>query len=132
MRSEMRPALLLLLLAAAWPGAAAAQPDAPGFEELMAAQQEQIRRLVAADCRRDAPEGEIVVCGRSLDTERQALPLDAPPVPGRIARLPGEAPTGMDALNAEYCLRLCNVGVKIDLETVRAIGRGIDRILHPD
>ncbi len=138
----MTPALLLALAAV----------QQVSLEDAIAEQRAEVRAAMRIDCPpgaedednrvRPAPQAEaipggdgdpvIVVCGRGGGgSEGYRIPYV--PEPGRIARLPGEAPSGRDALAADRCLRLCNEGVKFDvIGAIRAIERGLDRLLHPD
>ena len=119
----MSPTLLLAL--------AAAQQIGP--EEAIAAQRTEVRAAMRIECPPGAGDEDIVVCGRGSGGGGEAYRVPFVPEPGRIARLPGEAPTGGDALAADRCIRLCNEGVKIDvIGAIRGIQRGLDRILHPD
>jgi hypothetical protein len=129
--------------AAAWPGAAFAQSAAPGgpatAEQVIAAYDawyEEVTNGAGARtlrrCRpsEDADGGEdIVVCGRS--DSRIRVPYE--PVPGQVHHVAGDVPSGLDALAADRCIRLCNVGVMIQIgPALEALGRGLDRLLHPD
>lgn len=122
-------------MAAAWPAPAFADPSITTAEGAIAAYEAQVDEVMAGVARvRRCPvraEGdEIVVCAPG-DDGRLRIPYV--PVPGSIHRVAGETPTGGDAMAAERCLRLCNQGLRIDvIGAARAIGRGVDRILHPD
>ena len=120
----MTPALLLAL--------ATIQQVSP--EEAIAVQRTELRAQIRIDCPPGGEDEDIVVCGRAGGaggSEGYRIPYV--PEDGRIERLPGEAPSGRDALAADRCLRLCNVGVKFDvIGAIRAVERGLDRILHPD
>ena len=120
----MSPTLLLAL--------AAVQTLSP--EEAIAGQRAEVRAQIRIDCPPGGEDEDIVVCGRGRGpggSEGYRIPYV--PEPGRIARLPGEAPTGRDALAADRCLRLCPQPVMIDVVgALRAVERGLDRLLHPD
>jgi hypothetical protein len=138
--------LLLLAFAAAWPGAARAAPASPAIVAAPAdplGMVEAVRRAAAfravyeeADCARDAATGEIFVCGRRPRGAGMRIPWQ--PEPGaRVRLIAGEAPGGPAAMGAGGCLRLCQQPLMVDLiggnrSIVNAIGRGIDRLLHPD
>ena len=140
------PALPLLLLVACWPGAAGA---APAPTAIVAAPADPLGALAAVrraaafrgiyeqDCDRDAVTGEIVVCGRRRRVGG-GMRIPYVPEPGTPVRLvAGEAPGGVAAMGADGCLRLCQQPLSIDLiggdrGIVNAIGRGIERLLHPD
>jgi hypothetical protein len=135
--------MALLTCAAAWPGAAFAQSAALSgpatAEQVIAAYDawyEEVTEGAGARsvrrCRRDAAadgEEDIVVCGRTDSHIR--VPYE--PVPGQVHHIAGDVPSGRDALAADHCIRLCNVGVMIPiLPAIEALGRGLDRLLHPD
>jgi hypothetical protein len=141
--TKSRIALLTLSAGAAWPGAAFAQnaaPSAPATaEQVIAAYDAWYEEVtdgagarVMRRCRRDGgPDGEndIVVCGRA--DSRIRVPYE--PVPGQVHHIAGDIPSGTDALAADRCIRLCNVGVMIPIiPAIEALGRGLDRLLHPD
>lgn len=111
----MTPALLLAL-AAAQPGMSA--------EEAIAAQRAELRSALRLDCPPGAAGDDIVVCGRSREAERQRLPLPSRVEPGARTRLPGEPPTGMDALNADSS-RCTTVGRAQSCGGVDFLGAGI-------
>jgi hypothetical protein len=129
--------MALLTLAAggaASPGAAFAQSPAATAEQAIAAYDrwyEEVTDGAGAGgvrrCRREAGEDEIVVCGRS-DDSRMRVPYQ--PVPGaRVRLIAGEVPSAMGALNAGGTPRGGGINV---IALVNALGRGMDRILHPD
>jgi hypothetical protein len=119
----MTPTLLLAL--------AAAQQLNP--EAAIAAQRAEVRTAMRIDCPPGGGDEDIVVCGRGRGAGGEAYRVPFVAEPGRIARLPGEAPTGGDALAADRCLRLCPQPVMIDVVgAIRAVEHGLDRILHPD
>jgi hypothetical protein len=123
-----------------WSGTGQAQPDPPATaEELLAAYNARIHDAMGSvDGRRRCPrgaEGEdaIVVCGRGNDS-RMRLPLPVQPEPGARRRLiAGETRPAADAMAAGQCLRLCYQPVTIPIiPAIRALGSGLDRLLHPD
>jgi len=138
--------LLLLPLAAAWPGAARGVPPAPAIfaapaDPLGAIEAERQAAALRAVyevvfCGRDAATGEIVVCGRRPRGAGIRVPWE--PEPGaRIHLIAGEPPGGLAAMGAGGCLRLCPQPLRVDLiggdrSIVNAVGRGIERLLHPD
>jgi hypothetical protein len=118
---------------------AAAQPAPPGrAEEMVAAYQARIREAMggiagALHCP-PATDGAIVVCGRNPDAGMR-LPLGSQPEAGARRRLiAGEPPSGREAMAAaDGCVRACYQPVTIPIiPAVRALGRGLDRLLHPD
>jgi hypothetical protein len=88
---------------------------------------EGARRCPAGEAGDDA----IVVCGRS-DDARMRLPLGSQPEEGARRRLiAGEPPSGLGALGVGRAC--CGGGGGINLIGIaNALGRGADRILHPD
>ena len=73
---------------------------------------------------------DIVICGRRTPDRRHRLPLP-------IARRADEPVPGGPPAMVWGCLRLCEQPVRIDIiggnrRVIRAIGRAIDRLLHPD
>jgi hypothetical protein len=119
-----------------WPGAATAEPGgAARAAEMIAAYQARIHEAMGnldGRCPRGGDDHAIVVCGRARD---YSMHLPSRPEPGAPPPLiPGEVPTGMDAMtNAERCLRLCEQPVVVPIiPAVRALARGLGRILHPD
>lgn len=131
------PALLLLAAAFAMPDAAFAQDDPapePNAEAVLRAYHERIERALGIHCVRGQGD-EVVVCGRSVETQRQALPFGSQPEPGaRIGPVAGEPPSAMAALNApDQCISRCQSMVGVDVgSAIQAIGRGLGRLLHPD
>ena len=124
----------LILFAAAWPAAAYADPPAATAEEALAAYEAEFDSVMAgARSLRRCPRGggeDIVVCARADDS---AMRVPYEPVPGEVRHIAGDLPTGPGAMAAGGCLRLCPQPVMIDvIGTVRALSRGLDRILHPD
>jgi hypothetical protein len=142
--TKSRMALLSLAAgAAAWPEAAFAQSAAPAApataEQAIAAYdawyEEVTNGAGARTVRRCRPseeaggEEDIVVCGRTDSRVR----VRYEPVPGEVHHIAGDLPSGLDALAADRCIRLCNVGVMIPIiPTIEALGRGLERLLHPD
>jgi len=118
--------------AAAWPGAALAEAAPATAEDVIAAYDrwyEEVTQGIggARRCRRDAAGDEIVVCGRT-DDARMRVPYE--PEPGaRVRLIAGEVPSAMGALNADR--RPGGGGIDV-IGVVNALGRGLDRILHPD
>ena len=118
----MSPAALLLLMTAPQISA----------EESIEMQRVQLRAITRLGCPPEAGDEDIVVCGRGSgagSTQGYRVPYVSEP--GR--RLPGEMPSGMDALGADRCLSACQGAAMISLQSiVRALRRGIERIAHPD
>jgi hypothetical protein len=115
----MTPTLILALVAA---------QQSPSAEEAITAQRSELRRAMRVDCPPSAEGEDIVVCARGGIRQEYRIPYV--PEPGRISRLPGEAPSGVDALGAPSC---CGHGGGINvLGVAKALTQGLDRILHPD
>jgi hypothetical protein len=79
----------------------------------------------------DCPEAkgdEIVVCAREGEHPAR-LPLPIEPEPGRIVR--GEA-SGMGAMAAGGCLRLCQSSVGIDLKMAKQLIDVVGRLIEGD
>ena len=138
--TKSRSALTALAAIAFWPGAAHAWPAAPiAIPGIMSAPSDPLGE-VARRVRLGGDSGcvvvhsgdELVVCGRRRIGGSLRVPDE--PEPGARMRLTaGELPSAMAAMNAGGCLRLCHQPVMIDIiGTVRAVQRGLDRILHPD
>jgi hypothetical protein len=73
--------------------------------------------------------GEIVVCGRVGGGRRIEFERE----PGEIVRHLNEPGRGVDALNADHCTRLCNVGVNVDLiAAAHAVPKIVRHILGRD
>jgi len=126
----------LILLASAWPAAAFAEPPAAATAEAaLAAYDAEFGAVMAGArsarrCPRTGDGEDIVVCGRAEDS---AMRVPYEPIPGEVRHIAGDLPSGPGALAADGCLRLCPQPVMIDvIATVRALSRGLDRILHPD
>jgi hypothetical protein len=140
MTKSRTPLRLLAPLLFCWTEAASTQPDPPASaEELLAAYNARIHDAMGSvDGRRRCPreaEGEdaIVVCGHSSDSLMR-LPLRVGPEAGARHRLiAGEAPLARDAMDPDRCLRLCYQPVTIPIiPAIRALGSGLDRLLHPN
>ncbi|HMG46598.1 MAG TPA: hypothetical protein VK614_03970 [Allosphingosinicella sp.] len=122
-------------IAALWPAAAIAGPPITTAEEAIAAYDAEFDEVMASAravrrCRRDGDGEDIIVCGRGDDA---AMRVPYEPVPGQVHHIAGDLPTGRDAMAAGGCLRLCPQPVMVDVIGVfNALGRGLDRILHPD
>ena len=138
--TKSRIALLVLAPLFFWPpGAAFAQlaPAPLSAEELIAAHNARILDAMGgidgvAHCPRGGPgDDAIVVCGRD-SSFRQRLPLGSQPEPGARHRLiAGELPSASAA--PDECLRACYRPVMVPIiPMIRALGRGLDRLLHPD
>lgn len=134
------PRFALPLLYVLWPApAVAAVQDesgvavAPTAEAVIRAWRARTDRAMRRRCAQDGAEDEILVCGRSFENERQALPLASQPEAGARRRLiAGEVPRGIDALHAtDPCCGHGGEGINI-LAIVDALGTGLDNILHPD
>jgi len=139
--TKSRIALLVLapfLFPLSDPAFAQAAPVPLSAEELIAAHNARILDAMGgidgvARCPRGGPgDDTIIVCARHEEARRR-LPLDAPPEPGTPHRLiAGEAPSGLDAMNADDCVRACYRPVMVPIiPAIRALGRGLDRLLHP-
>lgn len=126
---------ILAPLALAWPAAALADPPIATAEEALAAYDAEFDAVMTSArslrrCPRQSDSEDIVVCGRADD---QSMRVPYEPVPGQVHHIAGDPPTGGEAMAAGGCLRLCPQPVMIDvIGTVRALSRGLDRILHPD
>jgi hypothetical protein len=123
----------LTALIAAWPAGALAEPPGTTAEEVLSAYQAQVDAVMrsgdsARRCPRDPGGEDIVVCARS-DNARMRVPYE--PEPGaRVRLVAGEAPSSRDALGAGSC---CGGGGGLDVIAIgRTLGRGLDRLLHPD
>lgn len=70
---------------------------------------------------------DIVVCAR------REKPIEFEREPGEIVRHINEPGFGTDALAADHCTRLCNVGVTVNLiEAARAVPKIVRHILGRD
>jgi len=124
-----------ILLVAAWPAAALADPPATTAEEALAAYDAEFDAVMAGArslrrCPRQSDSEDIIVCGRADD---QSIRIPYRPEPGAVHHGAGDLPTGREAMAAGGCLRLCSQPVMIDvIGTARALARGVDRLLHPD
>ena len=132
------PALALLALMAPDPAPAAAQDEdeaivAPTADAIIHAYRARTDRVMRRRCAQRSADDDILVCGRSIETERQALPFGSQPEPGERRRLiAGEVPRAIDALNAPgACCGRGGGGLNV-LAIARALGSGVDHILHPD
>jgi hypothetical protein len=120
-------------IAAAWPAAASAEPAITTAEDAIAAYDAEFDAVMASArtlrrCPRDADGEDIVVCGRA-DDSRMRVPYQ--PEPGARQRLiAGEAPSAAAALSAGSGGGQ-SAGIDV-IGVVNALGRGLDRILHPD
>jgi hypothetical protein len=71
--------------------------------------------------------GEIVICGR------REQPIEFEREPGEIVRHINEPGSGLAALGADRCTRLCNVGVTVNpLAVVAAVPKIVRHILGRD
>lgn len=87
------------------------------------------RRLADEARCRDGGGDAIVVCGR-LVRGGGGYRVPYEPEPGaRVRLIAGEQPSGMAAMGADACLRLCERPVMINLLDPGSIIRGLDRIL---
>lgn len=121
----MAPAFLALLLA---PAPAAAQDLIPLNPDEAAKLGEAMRRS-AYGCG-GAGDG-IIVCARSLAGHGQRM--EFPREPGEIVRHINEPGSGVDALAAERCTRLCNVGVSVNLlQAAEAVPKIVRHVLGKD
>lgn len=126
---------VIAAIAAAWPAPAIADPPVVTAEDAIAAYDAEFDAVMASArtlrrCPRDGDGEDIVVCGRADDA---AMRVPYEPVPGQVHHIAGDLPTGRDALAAGACLRLCPQPVMVDvIGALNALGRGLDRILHPD
>ena len=132
--TKSRSALIILVFVSC-PGAALA--SAVAVPSVIAAPSDplgDVARQAALrgerDCGGGGSDAEVVVCGRRVGGGWR---VPDEPEPGTRLRLTaGELPTGTAAMNAGGCLRLCHQPVMVDVfGAVRAISRGLDRILHP-
>jgi hypothetical protein len=137
----MRGVPILLLLFAAWPRAAAAAPDPAPVRPpaIIPAPPDPLGDLAArqaaadAACRRVGFGDAILVCGRPARSGG-GYRIPWVPEPGaRVRLVAGEAPSATAAMSAGGCLRLCLEPVRVNIiQALRTLGRGLDRLLHPD
>jgi hypothetical protein len=79
----------------------------------------------------DPAINQIVVCGRSLAGHGQRMEFEREP--GEIVRHINEPGSGVAALAAGGCTRLCDVGVRVDLiAAARAVPKIVRHILGHD
>ena len=131
-KSRTLPALFPAALMGVSLPAAAQVPPAPAA--IIAAPPDPLgdlarrRHLDEARCR-DSDSEAIVVCGRIvLGGGGYRIPYR--PEPGaRVRLIAGEVPSGMSAMGADSCLRLCYQPVMINLLDPGSIVRGLDHIL---
>ncbi len=110
------------------PGVVAAPPDPLGDIAREAARGGHD----SSRCADDDP-ASIIVCGRRAAGGPGGYRVAYEPVPGEVHHIAGDLPGGAAAMGADSCLRLCEQPLSVDIiGTARAIGRGIDRLLHPD
>jgi hypothetical protein len=120
------PELALLLLLPGVP--AHAQAPIPLTPAEAAALDGAMRRKPSLDHACTGGADEIVVCGR-----RSREPMEFPREPGEIVRHINEPGLGVDALAADRCTRLCNVGVSVNLlAAARAVPKIFRHILGKD
>jgi hypothetical protein len=82
----------------------------------MEAYRETFRPVVAGKCKPGSDPDEIVVCGRPADA-RSPYRLPHPSATlGERGR--GDMPTGMTAMSADKCMRLCHQPVMMDILAV--------------
>jgi len=125
-KSRLAPALLPLALAAA--PAAAQEPIRLTPEE--AARLDGAMRAKPDPLACTARPGEIVVCGHRFGGGQR---MEFEREPGEIVRHINEPGSGMAALGAGGCTRLCNVGVNVDLiAAARAVPKIVRHILGKD
>src|ERR1044072_3828739 len=135
-KSRTLPALIFL--AAAWPLPAVAQtPLTPVISGIIAAPPDPLDDIAARErtdeesCRAGPPDA-IIVCGR-LSRGGGGYRIPYEPEPGaRVHLIAGEPPSGMAALGADGCMRLCHQPVMVNLLDPGSIMRGLDRILGGD
>ena len=91
--TKSRMALLITLASVAAPGRA--QP--PTAEQVIAAQQAQLRAAVARPCPPQASGDDIVVCAQRPGIERYRAPLPEPPHPGTREQAGGAQLAAMES-----------------------------------
>jgi hypothetical protein len=120
--------LLVLLLAPAAP--AAAQAPIPLSAEDAAKLDRAMHGKGGGSCS-EAGGADIVVCGQRLAGHGQRMEFEREP--GEIVRHINEPGSGVAALGAGGCFRLCNVGVHVDLiGAARAVPVIVRHILGRD
>ena len=100
----------------------AASSTSPTAEEAIATSRRRFKPLAELDCPRSPDGEEIVVCGRrAIASDPSGPTLPVAPVPGqRIRRLPGEAPTGKEAMvAADACIDRCSTGGTIMIDVIK-------------
>jgi hypothetical protein len=130
--------IAILLLAASLPAPVLAEPAPARARAIIPAPPDPLGELAArraageAACRRSGLADQIIVCGRPARGEGYRIPWV--PEPGaRVRLVAGEAPSAMSAMGAGGCIRLCYQPVMVDIGAAfRTLGRGLDRLLHPD
>ena len=124
-KSRFAPGLILLLAASP----AAAQQLAP----LSADDDAKLRQAMhtkADPCTGDM-SGDIIVCARLLAGHGERMEFEREP--GEIVRHINEAGSGVAALAADHCTRLCDVGVSINLiQGARAAPKILRHMLGKD
>lgn len=122
---KSRLAVVPFLLLAPEAPAAAQQPIALSADDAARLERAMHRRHPTG-CVADEI-GQVVVCGRRekrMEFERE---------PGEIVRHINEPGLGVDALAADRCTRLCNVGVRVNLiQAAQAIPKIARHILGRD
>jgi hypothetical protein len=123
---------MAILAAAAFVShASAAAAETLTAEQAIERFRDQYVPVAELDCPAPSDPEEIVVCGRAGQRDPNRLHFDPPRTPGQ--RRPGEAPSGIDAMNADACLRLCPQPLELDLIEAVKIGHKIIRhILDPE
>jgi len=127
-KSRLAPWLVPLAVAAAAPASAQA-PIQLTAEEAAALDGAMRSRPDPLACRSNP--GEIVVCARRFGGGGQRMEFEREP--GEIVRHVNEPGSGVAALAADHCTRLCNVGINVNLnDAVRAAPKIIRHILGRD
>jgi hypothetical protein len=121
-KSRLAPAVLLLL--AATP--AAAQELAPLSARDAALLDRAMRERHLGACAAGSRD-EILVCAHRLAGHGQRMEFEREP--GEIVRHINEPGSGVAALAADRCTRLCNVGVSVNLIRAAIAAPGIVRRL---
>lgn len=126
-KSRLAPCLFPLAIAAA--PALAQEPIRLTAEQ--AATLDGAMRMKADPLACTAKPGEIVVCARRFGGGGQRMEFEREP--GEIVRHINEPGSGVDALNADRCTRLCDVGVRVNLiDAGRAVPAIVRHILGRD